>query len=214
MARNDKIKKILDEREIKVLLHFTQLANLPSILENGLKTKDALGESAKCNDELRLDNHTDTISLSIHHPNDPMFFKYRNKLREEDPKADWCVLGIPATILLEQDALFCKRNAASGSISCISEDELRKSSSLAGMFDEIPELSSREEQHLKDFDPTDVQAEVLIKGNIAPEMIKAIVFTSRQVKKNHQDIIGGRQTRIDGERERFLSRRDIQRRFY
>ena len=87
MARKDDIKKILDERGIKVLLHFTQLENLPSILRDGLKTKDDLDDQAKCNDELRLDNHTDTISMSVHHPNDPMFYKYRTELKKENPKA-------------------------------------------------------------------------------------------------------------------------------
>ena len=62
MSRNDKIKEILDERGIRYLLHFTQLANLPSIIQHGLKTKDELDDSAKCNDDQRLDNHTDSIS--------------------------------------------------------------------------------------------------------------------------------------------------------
>ncbi|EGQ8539269.1 DarT ssDNA thymidine ADP-ribosyltransferase family protein [Vibrio parahaemolyticus] len=213
MARKEEIQQILDERRIKVLLHFTQLENLPNILQHGLKTRDELDGSAKCNDELRLDNHTDTISVSIQHPNDLMFYKYREKLRKEDPKADWCVLGIPARILLEQDALFCKRNAACASISCQSEEELRSSASLEAMFDEIEGHTSRADQCLNDNDPTDVQAEVLVKGNIPPEKIKAIVFTSRQAKKDHQSIIGDRMTRIHGERVTYLSRRDIQRKY-
>ncbi|EKM3679511.1 TPA: DUF4433 domain-containing protein [Vibrio parahaemolyticus] len=213
MSRQEEIQQILERRGIRVLLHFTRLENLPSILEHGLKTKDELDGSAKCNDELRLDNHTDTISVSIQHPNDSMFFKYREKLRKKDPKADWCVLGIPARILLEQDALFCKRNAASASISCLGEEELRSPASLEAMFDEIEGYTSRADQCLNDNDPTDVQAEVLIKGNIPPENIKAIVFTSRQAKKDHQSIIGDRMTRIHGEKVTYLSRRDIQRKY-
>lgn len=213
MARIDDIKKILDERGIKELLHFTQLENLPSILRDGLKTKDDLDDQAKCNDELRLDNHTDTISMSVHHPNDPMFYKYRTELKKENPKADWCILVVPASILLEQDALFCKRNAACTSISTQSEDDLRKPESLEGMFDEIPGHTPREEHCLKSSDPTDVQAEILVKGTISPDKIKTIVFTSRQAKKDHQDIIGERETRIHAERVTYLSRRDIQRKF-
>lgn len=213
MARKDDIKKILDERGIKVLLHFTQLENLPSILKDGLKTKDDLDEQAKCNDELRLDKHTDTISMSIHHPNDPMFYKYRTELKKENPKSDWCILAVPASILKDQDALFCKRNAACASISNQSEDELRKPGSLEGMFEEIPGHTSRAEHNLKNNDPTDVQAEILVKGTISPDKIKAIVFTSRQAKKDHQDLIGERETRIHGERVTYLSRRDIQRKF-
>lgn len=209
MSRKDEIKKILENREIKTLLHFTQLENLPSIIEKGLLTKDNVDESAKCNDEHRLDNHTDTISVSIHHPNSPMFYKYR----QQNPKADWCVIGIKADILQEQDALFCKKNAASSSISQESEERLRCPDSLEGMFQELADSPSRDEQCLKSYDPTDVQAEVLIKGDIAPEHIKGIVFTSRQAKKDHQDLIGERMTRIHGENVNYLSRRDIQRKY-
>ncbi|TQQ35799.1 DUF4433 domain-containing protein [Vibrio cholerae] len=213
MAREDDIKKILEERDIRVLLHFTQLENLPNILKEGIKTRDDLDEYAKCNDKLRLDNHTDTVSMSVHHPNDPMFYKYRTELKKENPKADWCILGVPASILLEQDALFCKRNAACSSISNKNEDELRKPESLEGMFEEIPGYIPRAEHCLKNNDPTDVQAEILIKGTISPDKIKAIVFTSRQAKKDHQDLIGERQTRIHAEKVTYLSRRDIQRKF-
>jgi hypothetical protein len=209
MSRNDKIKKILKDRKIKILLHFTQLENLPSILSDGLKSKDELDGTAKCNDEHRLDNHTDTISLSIQHPNDPMFYKYRH----QNKKAEWCVLAIPANVLLENDALFCNRNAATNEISSKSEDDLRKSSSLEKMFDEIPSHESREEQSLKGSDPTDVQAEILFKGSIGADKIKGIVFTSRQAKKDHQSLIGDRITKIHGENVTYLSRRDIQRKY-
>ncbi|MCZ2720181.1 DarT ssDNA thymidine ADP-ribosyltransferase family protein [Marinomonas sp. 15G1-11] len=209
MSRKDEIEEILEKRKIKTLLHFTQIENLPSIIKNGLLTKDNVDESAKCNDEHRLDNHTDTISVSIHHPNSPMFYKYR----QQNPKADWCVIGIKAEILLEKEALFCKRNAASSSISNKSEDDLKSPDSLEGMFQELSDTPSRDEQFLKNYDPTDVQAEVLIKGNIAPEYIKGIVFTSRQAKKDHQELIGERMTRIHGENQNYLSRRDIQRKY-
>lgn len=209
MSRNDKIKEILDERGIRYLLHFTQLANLPSIIQHGLKTKDELDDSAKCNDDQRLDNHTDSISLSVSHPNDSMFYKYR----QQNAKADWCVLAIKADILLEKDALFCKRNAASSTIRDSSESDLKKSKSLEAMFSEIEDLPSRSDQFLRDNDPTDVQAEILVKENISPEQIKGIVFTSRQAKKDHQSIIGDRMVRIHGENVTYLSRRDIQRKY-
>lgn len=212
MPRREEIQQILDARDIKWLLHFTQLENLPSILEHGLLTKDDLDESAKCNDEYRLDNHTDTISMSVHHPNDSMFFKYRRQLKEIKPKADWCVLGVRADILLDIDALFCKKNAACTSISCLAEEELRRTESFSGMFDELDGHPSREEQCLNLNDPTDVQAEILIKGCIPPDRIAAIVFTSRQAKKAHQSIIGDRITKIHPERVTYLSRRDYQRR--
>ena len=138
-----------------------------------------------------------------------MFYKYR----QQNPKADWCVIGLKAEILLKQEALFCKRNAASSSISNKSEDDLKSPDSLEGMFQELSDNPSRDEQFLKNYDPTDAQAEVLIKGNIAPEYIKGIVFTSRQAQKDHQELIGERMTRIHGENQNYLSRRDIQRKY-
>ncbi|TCV17900.1 uncharacterized protein DUF4433 [Vibrio crassostreae] len=203
-----KIEKIVKERGIKSLLHFTQLDNLPSILEHGLKCKDELDDTARCNDEHRLDNHTDTISLSIQHPNDPMFYKYRM----QDKKVDWCVLRMEPEILIEHEALFCRRNAACAEIRGKTEEELKSAESFEMMFEEIEaHHSTREEQHLRENDPTDVQAEVLIQGNIPPEKIKGIVFTSRQAKKDHQSIIGDRVTKIHAEQVTYLSRRDIQR---
>lgn len=207
MAREDDIKNILDDRNIKVLLHFTQLDNLPSILKNGLRVKDDLDTLAKCNDELRLDNHTDTISMSVQHPNDPMFYKYRH----EKPDAGWCILGVPASILLKQDALFCKRNAASAYIRTQSEEDLRNPASLEGMFEEIQGYTPRKDHYLKRNDPTDVQAEILVKGTISPKNITGIVFMSPQAFNDHKNIIGNRTIRIHGERVTYLSRRDIKR---
>lgn len=151
--------------------------------------------------------------MSVHHPNELMFYKYRTELRKQDPKSDWCILAVPATILLEQDALFCKYNAASAAVSIKSEDELRKPESLEGMFDELPGYKSRAEQCLKDNDPTDVQAEILVKGTIPPDKIKGVVFTSRQAKKDYQMLIGERTTRIHSERVTYLSTREYQRKY-
>ncbi|MCG9550215.1 DUF4433 domain-containing protein [Vibrio harveyi] len=210
MSKKDEIIEVIRRRKIGVLIHFTQLENLPSILEHGLKCKDDLSDDVKCNDEHRLDNHTDTISLSIHHPNDPMFYKYRVK----DNKVDWCVLGITPKVLVEREVLFCRKNAASAEIRGKFEEQLSTAHSFESMFEEIDgHHSTRAEQHLNENDPTDVQAEVLVKGGIPPEMITAIAFTSRQAKKNHQDIVGDRIIKIHPENVTYLSRRDIQRKF-
>ena len=81
MSKNE-IENLAKELKIPYLVHFTHVSNLESILQNGLLSRekvDALGHDAMINDELRLDNHKETISVSIAHPNEKMFYKYRTK---------------------------------------------------------------------------------------------------------------------------------------
>lgn len=214
MDREEEIRRILTERGIEILLHFTQLDNLQSILMHGLRPRDELDETARCNDEHRLDRHTDTVSMSVHHPNDAMFFKYRSKLRRENPQGDWCVLAVTATVLLEQDALFCLTNAASSVITRMTEDALRTAASFRAMFEQIPGHASREDQHLNLNDPTDVQGEILVRGTIPPDRIFGIVFTSEAAQAQYQTVVGNRQTRVHAENQVYLSRRDYQRIHY
>ncbi len=81
-------------RRIRVpyLVHFTRVANLPSILQHGLypvsRTAE-VGVAPVVNDELRLDGHRNATSLSIAFPNYRMFWKYR----QENVGVDWVVLG-------------------------------------------------------------------------------------------------------------------------
>jgi hypothetical protein len=80
------------------LLHFTQVENISSIMRNGLcpvATLTAATTPFRANDHLRLDGHKDAVSLSIAHPNDRMFFKYRR----QDPKQKWAVLVLDPAVL-------------------------------------------------------------------------------------------------------------------
>lgn len=79
MSRKEAIKKIIEDRKIPALTHFTSLSNLESILENGLYSRDKVDESVEVNDEMRLDGRKNTISTSIGFPNSKMFYKYRNQ---------------------------------------------------------------------------------------------------------------------------------------
>lgn len=185
MAR-DKIKAFVDEKEVPCLLHFTHISNLESILQNGLLSRDKVNEMGgehEVNDELRLDNHTDTISVSIAHPNSPMLYKYRN-----EKAGEWCIIGIKKRVLWKQDVLFCKHNAADGRMFGKSTDYLSSIDAFKSMYDEG--IESRADQGLKVFDPTDVQAEVLVFDEIELKDIRGVVFPSEAAKQRYAHLLG------------------------
>lgn len=182
-----KIKEFAQEIDIPYLVHFTHISNLEGILVDGLRSRDfvdASDEEIIINDEGRHDGRTHTISLSIAHPNDLMFYKYREK------DEDWCVIALNRKVLWENDCLFFKHNAADGRVSHLHDDDLSKFEAFQGMYDEIDGLDSREEQCLESFDPTDKQAEVLVVDYIPAEHILGVCLSNRQVKKTYKDILG------------------------
>jgi hypothetical protein len=187
MSKKD-IKSFAKELDIPYLLHFTHIDNLESILENGLFSRDRvdeMGAGIVTNDEGRHDGRRNTISLSIAHPNDRMFSKYRENAEE------WCVLALRRRLLWELDCLFFKHNAADGRISRVGNEELSSIEAFKAMFEELEELDSREDQCLEPYDPTDKQAEVLVFDHIPPEYMFGAVVSNRQVKKNYKDLLEG-----------------------
>ncbi|MBO2691749.1 DUF4433 domain-containing protein [Shewanella algae] len=181
MDNKSRIRAFAEQLEIPYLIHFTHISNLKSILAHGLVSRRTIDEHYQgvvVNDMERLDHRPDTISLSIAHPNDKMFYKYR------DNDSDWCVLGVKSSVLWERDCLFFKHNAADGLVSGIGDDTLRDVSSFKSMYDEFAWIDSREQQCLNKYDPTDVQAEVLVKHSVPTESIFGVVVSNRQIKKN------------------------------
>ncbi|NHI00817.1 DarT ssDNA thymidine ADP-ribosyltransferase family protein [Oceanimonas sp. MB9] len=208
---SNEIESYAKELKVPCLLHFTQLSNLESILTEGLLSRDriaGLANSPAINDELRLDNHTNTISLSIAHPNSQMFYKYRM-----EKGGDWCVIGIHPRVLWSQDSLFCKHNAADARISGIPISDLAGISAFRGMYDEIPGHESRSDQCLKAYDPTDVQAEVLVIDSIDLSNFIGVVFPSRQAKKNYSELFGDMQAKIHAENKGYYAARSYKRKY-
>jgi hypothetical protein len=205
------IEDYAKEINVPCLLHFTQISNLASILSAGLLSRDrisGLEVPAAINDELRLDNHANTISLSIAHPNSQMFYKYR-----QEKGGDWCVIGIYPRVLWSQDCLFCKHNAADSRISRLPINDLMGVSAFRGMYDEICGYESRAEQHLQNYDPTDVQAEVLVVDSIKISDIGGVVFPSRQAKKDFAEMLGGIQAKIHAENKGYYASRSYKRKY-
>ena len=178
-------KAILEKRKIKYLLHFTNIKNLQSILENNLCPVSYLQKhniNYINNDTKRLDNKLDCISLSIEYPNSYMLKSYMIKDR-------FCLLILNAQkVLLYNNCtkyyLYC--NAARNDAAQWLETEvLSRDKYLENMFMEHnPDTRencqySRLEKRLKDYLPTNVQAEILFKGIISSAYVESIVFQTQ-----------------------------------
>lgn len=154
------------------------------------------------NDELRLDRRTDYNCCSISFPNDPMFYRFRQR----DTTKDWVILVIHPTLLAMPGVLFCKHNAANAGISGTPANQLTAVESLAGMFEPIVDGLSRADQRLKEYDPTDVQAEVMIPGAIDPRFIVGVVFPTTATRDSYVSILGERKPYVNGSRGLYANR--------
>ena len=182
------LETLIVERNIELLVHFTRYENLESILENGIVTRESLINLAQeyiVNDDMRLDGHPDSISLSISFPNYKMFYKYR---MSEDAKG-WVVLVLEPSILWRYKCAFCKHNAADSRISRQDINNLMGVEALKEMFIDDPECT-RSEQRLKSYDATDPQAEVLMFDDIPTKFIQSVYFEDEKlfshVKNKHK----------------------------
>jgi hypothetical protein len=208
------IRDLVGTLKIPNLIHFTRAVNLPSIMEHGLYPRSRIAEvdaEPVVNDQLRLDGHLDGTSVSIAFPNNSMFYRYR-----KDPGnagIDWVVLGLNPSILWEKDCAFCMHNAADGAISCQDLDTLRKVEALAGMFEEIEGVTSRAEQKLKAYDPTDVQAEVLVFDVIEPRYIYSAAFETKAVQNKHSASLGDRRIIAAGTDKGYFGSRGYSRKY-
>jgi len=180
------------ELEIPYLLHFTRAVNLPSIMEHGIypiARVDEIDAEPQINDQHRLDGRLNGISISIAHPNCQMLYKYRM----DDESVDWAMLVLKRSTLWQKECAFCRHNAADARISRQPIEALTTEAAFRGMFDEIDGVTSRAEQKLKVYDPTDVQAEVMVFGIIEPEYIGGIVFNSRGAKDAYSHLLAEEQ---------------------
>jgi hypothetical protein len=192
--------------KIPCLMHFTRLANLPSIMNHGLYPigrAHEIGAIPQINDQLRLDGRLNGISLSIAFPNHRMFWR----LQQENEGVEWVVLGIHASVLWLKDCAFCRHNAADARISNQPLTALKTPQAFAGMFEEIDGITQRQTQNLKPYDPTDVQAEVLVFDTIEPNFIIGAIFQNTAAKDTHSAILGNRQMLVHQARKGYFASR-------
>jgi hypothetical protein len=193
----EEIASVARSRVIGYLLHFTCTANLASILQFGLVPRSQLPKKVAqftINDALRWDGRQDYNCTSIAFPNAPMLYSFMQR----DANIKWPIAVLSPSLLVEKDVLFCKHNAADKRISVQTSDELGSIDAFRGMFAEIGGHASRADQSLKSCDPTDVQAEVLIRGVIEPKYITSVVFPDEATSTEFKYKMGTRQSIVHG----------------
>lgn len=210
MNYSQSIKAHATALKVPYLLHFTQAANLPDILAHGIypiaRAHEA-GVEPLINDALRLDRCRDASSVSIGFPNEKMFFKYRQK----NTSADWVVLVLHPALLWTKSCVFCCHNAASNDIRFQSLEQRSTPEAFRGLFQDEVGTISRRGQILKPYDPTDVQAEVLVRGIIEPQFILGAVFNSPAVRDKCLPPAVALRSRIVNANQGFFARRDYAR---
>jgi hypothetical protein len=161
----EKIRLIAEEREVQLLLHFTQFNNLRGIVKHGLlsrKTLAELGYMFDPSDLYRLDGCEEAVSVSISRVNEPVFAAKRHKAGH----TDWVVLVLPFPILWTHECRFSWRNAA--------KKEIRDHRFYRGghrAFSKMFAGSDEDRNGLPLCYPTDIQAEVQVLQRIAPDCI-------------------------------------------
>ncbi len=206
------IREIAAQLAIPYLVHFTRATNLESIFANGIypiSRTDEIGVSPAINDELRLDGRRDGTSTSIAFPNCQMLYKYRM----DNQGVEWAILVLRPSVLWVKDCAFCKHNAADARISGQPLQTLTTVQAFQGLFQEIEGITPRAEQNLKPYDPTDVQAEVLVFGVIEPGLIAGVVFDSTATKNKYSALVGDRKTWVHANNKGLFASRNYARKF-
>ncbi|MBV6423679.1 MAG: hypothetical protein NAOJABEB_01482 [Steroidobacteraceae bacterium] len=121
------------------------------------------------------------------------------------------VLGIDPAVLWNKDCAFCRHNAADNRISGQPLEALQTVEAFAGMFEEIDGVTSREEQQLKPFDPTDGQAEILVFDVIEPALIRGVVFEGNSSRDEHLPILGDRKVLVQAPKRGYFASRSYAR---
>ena len=175
------MKELVEARDIDFVWHFTRLANVPSILANGLIGRVQLtfaGTPFEFNDHYRLDGHQEAVCCSIAHPNYKMFYR----LRQENPDVEWVVLALKPSLLWEKDCAFCTSNAASNEVTAVPLEDRKGEGAFNRLFEEVAGKAPRTTLGISDACPTNPQAEILVFGNIETNYIVGAVTQNKETE--------------------------------
>lgn len=192
LRRSGQLEELISRRGIARLVHFTRLANIPTILQRGLvPRRENVG--GVFNDGERLDYQLDCTSLSISFPNYKLFSKFRLQY----PSEKWAVLLIHTSVLCDHLCLFNQTNAANSGMSCRSLSERSSLEAFENMFAETvpgPLDQTRVDRltlGLVESHPTDPQAEVLVFGHIDPSNMLGIHVADSDARDELVNLISG-----------------------
>lgn len=184
------MKKVIEEKEIEKLVHFTRASNLISIYKYGLLTRKSIEErgiNCSINDFERYDGCKNATSMSIEFPNYKMFYQ----LRCENPGVDWVVLSLPAELLYECDCVFCTANAGSTEMFTMPLEARKGKKAFLKLFEDLPNGKSRVELGIQgsSWYPTNPQAEVLLFEDLPAAYIQKVYFENNEVMEKYIDMI-------------------------
>ncbi len=197
------LQKVVQDRDIEYVIHFTRLDNLPSIMERGLIPRSQLeaeGIDVTFNDDERIDECPNATCFSIAFPNYKMFWA----CRKEFSGIDWVVLIIDASVLWEKDCAFCHENAASNDVTCIPLSDRKGSDAFNSLYEEISGKPTRKELGISDRAPTNPQAEVLVFDVIDPELIVEVIVENRAMANKTNKLYPNMEAQVD---KRFFNAR-------
>lgn len=171
----------MKQKHITKVYHFTRVENLENIFRYGLLPRTNLDEKGIAyvsNDDQRLDNCWNAISVSIEFPNYKMFYG----LRCEHKSADWAVLLLDAQLLWKFPCAFCWTNAADSSVSSIPPENRMTAEVFYELFENKDGYPLRDNLNIPDCYPTNPQAEVLVFHSIPINFIKAVYFENHEAQ--------------------------------
>lgn len=196
------MEKVIEERSIKYLFHFTRVENLHSIIERGLLTRSYLENHNvpfSFNDKERLDAHLESVSCSISFPNYKMFYR----LKKRNPEVSWALILLDSKILIEKPCAFFHTNAARNDVRQYDIEKMKAQGALESLFKEFDDWFKIADPRMFSFEErirggelvtepkrspkipcnytTDPQAEVLVLDAIEPEYIKYILFNRNDI---------------------------------
>jgi len=181
--RIERISASVHEKKIPYLVHFTPIVNLPSIIENGLLSRNHLPEGGYIfTDEYRTDGWLDWISASISFPNYKMFYSKQNSLQGVD---GWAVLIIQPEVLWELDCKYILTNAASSGIRMFTDSRWSSIEAFEDMFG-----NAEHRNNIPEYYTTDPQAEVMIRKEVPLRYIKVIAVRNKHERDRLSNLNG------------------------